>query len=723
MPKYLNILIKTGIMLTIIPFIIITYNALLNTDVGFFLSNFSKRPTYIFWFVTILIFLFVIVIWKLINKWDDKKKRILKYIMISILLIIQFILILDIYPIFNADSYIVLDQGEAIANGIDKIVDYESTFYWEIYSNNNFFLLIIILFYKFLNLIHLSSYSNFIIILNALLIDMAVYFTYKVAKKLKGNDFALKVLVLCIINPFNYFFIFWPYTNTFSWPFVILIIYLTLLLKECKTVNLKFVIYSIIFGIVALIGYMLRPTMIISLIAIFITYIIYIILNKKKVKKYFSKNWKKLIATAILVLATLGFGYKITSDSIKTFYPDNSKNFPIAHWLMIGSSEDGLLDNGQMNKYTYSFDTKQKMIDGDIKKIKEQIFSYGLAGSFRHFAIKMSNNFADDYDYQTINLKKHSKFFKYIYGEKTDFVNIYSNAFRNFLYLLVLISLFSQLKAKKIDYRILFTITLFGVILFYSIWEVKNVYHLPYVSIMILLAASSLELATNKISNLTFKQKKKCRNIGLIAVLFTIITFASFYQSYTKPLNVYHDYQIKADINQYINWQQNLASNGYTLKQEFYAKGKFNNISLLIFKIYDNDTIYDIKLYDGKKVIAKKSLTSKDIQLNSNKGYINFSFKTQNPDKKHKYFITISSREKSYDSINWGYILTRLNGKYSGDLFIDNQLMGSDLAMVVSYEYYGAYVSKTQYIALMIFVIFLELLIIKNLFYQKKSKN
>ena len=68
MGKYLNAFIKTGVMLTIIPFIVIVYNALMNTNTGFFLNNITTHPEYIFWFVTLLIFLFVVVIFKFINK-------------------------------------------------------------------------------------------------------------------------------------------------------------------------------------------------------------------------------------------------------------------------------------------------------------------------------------------------------------------------------------------------------------------------------------------------------------------------------------------------------------------------------------------------------------------------------------------------------------------------------------------------------------------------------
>ncbi len=708
MGKYLNIFIKTGIMLTIIPFIVIVYNALMNTDTGFFLNNITTHPEYIFWFVTILIFLLVVVIFKFINKWNNKKKRILKYALIGTLLLIQTILILDIHPIFVTDSYRVIDQGMAIADGLDKIVDYNSTFYFQIYSNNNLFLLIVIMLSKIFN------FSNYLVLFNTIFIDLAVFLTYKVAQKLKDDNFALKVLVLSVINPLNYFFIFWPYTNTFSWPFIIGIIYLALLIKDLRKIDLKFIIYSVLFGLTALIGYMLRPIMIIPLTAIFITFILYLIVHKKKIKNYFSLNWKKLTAVVLLVFVIVGFSYKGITHTIKEFYPDDSKNFPIVHWLMVGMSENGTIDESY-NDYTSSFDTKEEKVKGNIKKINELIEGYGPEGLIHHFISKLPVNYSGYYYYQINKIERPSKFFQYLYGEKSDFINIYSNAFRNFLFILVLMSLFSQLKIRKLDYRILFTITLFGMILFYLLWEVKNTYHLPFISIMIILAAFALDPLSQKISNLNNKQKKKCYHVGLLCILFTIMSFVSLYQGFTRPSQMFNDYQLKFDYDQYIIYKQNVASNNDILKQEFYAYGKFNSVSLMAYKIKDNDTIYDIKIYDGKNVIASKELTAKDISNDR----LKISFDLQNPNGKHKYLITISSKDKE-DSISFGYAFTRSGNIYPGNLYINNKKLNSDLAIIVSQEYYGAFISKTLYILLMIFVLLIEIAIIKNLFYKKK---
>ncbi len=706
MAKHLNTFIKTSIVFTIIPFIIITYNALMNTDVGFFLNNITLHPEYIFWFLTILIFLFTIVIFKFISKWDNKKKRILKYILVCIILIIQAVLLLDIHPIFLTDSYMVIDQGQAIALGIDKIVDYNSTFYWEIYSNNNLFLLIVIILTKLFN------FSNYLVLINTILIDLSIFFTYKVAKKLKGNDFALKVLVLCIMNPLNYFYIFWPYTNTFSWPFTIGIIYLALLIKDCKKVDLKFAIYSILFGLTALIGYMLRPTMVIPLTAIFVTFIIYACFHKTKIKNYFKENWKKLSVVMLLVFVLTGFSYKGITSAIKEFYPDSSKNFPISHWLMVGMSENGTIDEAY-NNYTYSFKTKAEKVKGNINQIKSFISDYGPSGLVHHFISKLPINYSSYYFYQIDKIEKPSKFYKYLYGDKSDFINIYSSAFRNFIFLLVLISLISQLKIKKPDYRILFTITLFGMILFYLLWEVKNTYHLPFVSIMIILAASALNPISTKITNLN--NGKQLYNISLFCMLFTVISFISLYQGFTKPSKLYNDYQLKAENEPFLIYEKNIAADNITLKQEFYAYGKFNTISLTADKINNKDTIYDIKIYDGKKIIDSKEITSKNIKNDK----ITIDFKLQNPTKKHKYLIVISSKDKK-DSIMWGYAFTRAGDIYPGNLYLNDKKINSDLGIVVSYEYYGGFVSKTQYILLMIFILLIEILIIKNLFYNKK---
>ncbi len=548
------------------------------------------------------------------------------------------------------------------------------------------------------------------------MIDLAIYFIYKTAMKLKGKDFALITLLLCVMCPFNYIFIFWVYTNTFSWVFIIASIYLVLLMKERRSIDTKFIIYAIIFGLISLIGFLIRATMIIPITAIFITFIIYLILHKKSIILFVKKNYIKLIVLAILILISLGTSYKIINTQINKYYPDSSNNFPVTHWIMMGMDGTGAY-NRKYSDYTYSFKTKEDKIKANITKIQEMVNGYGFTGLINHFIKKIPATFTGNYYFELEKIQKPSKLFPYLVDDKKDGIIIYLEAFRIVLYSLVLISLFSQLMSKKVDYRILFTITLFGVILFYTIWESKPTYSLPFISIMIILATSSLKNISSKIEKFTIKHKEFGKTLGLISIIMTIIIFLSLCQGITGKDKIYNKYQLKADFDRVVYKINDVAKDDKIIKQEFYAYGKFNKIGVKANAINKKDIKYKIKLYTKNRIIKTFEVSAKDINPYTNLIYL--SLKEQNINKKQKYFITIES-DNNKDSIVWGYGLSHTNSQYEGDSYINNKEYKGDLGIVVSYEYYGSFVSKTQYILLMIFTLLIEILIIKNLFNIKK---
>ena len=380
---------------------------------------------------------------------------------------------------------------------------------------------------------------------------------------------------------------------------------------------------------------------------------------------------------------------------------------------MIGIKGNGILDEN-LNYFTYGFDSKEEKVRANVDEIKKTIKEYGISGLVNHFIVKIPASFSENYSFRITNLQKESKLYQFINGEKSDFVNIYCYAFRMFLYLLVLACLIDQLRFKKIDYRIFFTISILGLIFFYAIWESKTDYSLPFISFMIILGAYILDKISNK--KLDVQKKKLGKNVALVFVLFTIISFAFLYQGYVTKISTYHVYQVNNIYPQYNIYLDDLSINKKIIKQEFYANGKFNNISLAAIKYNDSSAKYDVRVYTKNKQVKSFIITSKDI---SNDGLVNLKLNEQNPVKKQKYWIVISSMDDDSDSIGWGYRLSRGNSQYDGDLLVNNKKVKSDLSMKVYYEYSGTYLSKLQYILLMLFTLLIEGIIIKNLFHNK----
>ena len=720
MSKLINIFEKSIIWMTLTFFLVIGYNAILYNDISTYLNSVTSHSEYVYWLVSFVLLLLIIVIFKIIDKLTNRKRKILKYALISFLVIIQFIMLIDVSTVSMTDPYIVNDQARALAFGLEETLDYTSTTYFEAYSNNNFCVLLVILLTKFFSIFNLVNNTEYLVLFNIILIDLSIILVYKVAKILKGNAFALKSLVLSVLNPLNYLLIHWTYTNTYSLPFTIGCIYIVFLLKQNNKINSKFVFLVIIFGITSLIGYLIRPTIIIPVIAIFIISIIYIIQNYSKIKVLFIKNYKKIFITIILTALISLTCYKLINTNINKFATNNNIQFPIEHWIMMGLHGNGSVTDKD-NNFTLRYNTTKEKKEANREEIRKTITDYGFSGLINHFIIKLPVTWSDgisSYSYRLGYINESSHLYQYIFGEKKDFIVTYSQAFRIVTIFLVVLNLVKQLntsKLKKVDYNFLFTLILFGAILFYLIWESKNVYSFPFVQFMLLLSISQLDNISKYISTKIYK--KQIKHIGFLLIILTIFSFISLEKSFTNKVSEWHDYQININMN-FEKWIDNVSENNKVIKQEFYATKDFNRISLYAIKLKDNNTKYKIKItYDNKK-IASFEVEYEDIKDEK----ILLNLENQEVIGKKKYSIEITpTKAGNKDSIMWGYRFSKATDQYEGTLKIDNKKISNDLLISVYNQYNSAYISKKKYYFLLLMVIIIEFIITKYL--SKNVKN
>jgi hypothetical protein len=444
---------------------------------------------------------------------------------------------------------------------------------------------------------------------------------------------------------------------------------------------------------------------------------IYVIDNYKYVKGFIRKYFKRVCILVILFLFFTISCYKIINLNINKFATDSENCFPITHWIMMGLHGNGGVTS-EDNNFTLSYETKEEKKAANIKEIKETLKEYGVSGLVNHLIIKLPVTWSDGvsgYTFRAGYLNKTSKLHQFLYGDKNDFVIIYCQAFRILMIFLVILNLINQYKTKKMDYRFLFTLTLFGAILFYLIWEAKNVYSLPFIPFMIILASDSLNLINRTIMKRKNKESSFIKKIGVLCIILTIISFISLEQSFTSKISVWYDYRIKVqlDLEQFVS---DVSLNNNIIKQEFYVSRNFNYISLTGKKITDNDTDYDIKIYNNSKEIASFTVSCKDIVDGKIKLPIGYQF----VNKKTKYLIVISPSVKGKDdSIAWGYRLSKATDQYQGKLVVYDKEIASDLALSVYDEYNGAYLSKVEYYFVLLIIILFEFFAIR--FFSKEN--
>lgn len=172
----------------------------------------------------------------------------------------------DSFKVIDMASNMVYNTKGMLDNTIDEPV-YGG--YFARYSNNHG---ITLFFYYFFSMLRFFGCEQFILaarILNVILLDLGIFLTYLSARKMWGSRKADIVLLLMALSPTTYVWLFWSYTNTFSIPFVMGILLLYLYGKDSKE-NKKVALHGMCMAVVGVIGYFIRPTTIIPIIAVII---------------------------------------------------------------------------------------------------------------------------------------------------------------------------------------------------------------------------------------------------------------------------------------------------------------------------------------------------------------------------------------------------------------------------------------------------------------------
>ncbi|MBR1416906.1 MAG: glycosyltransferase family 39 protein, partial [Bacilli bacterium] len=606
------------------------------------------------------------------------------------------------------DPFFVNDQAASIVDGIDEVVDNDYSNYFTRYSNNNFVLLLTINVLRIAKLFGISNYAKFLVLFNAIMVDISILLTYLIVKREKNDKIATLALAISVLNPLNYFMIFWTYTVTYSLPFIMLIIYLWLLLKDSLSSKKKTVIVSLLFGIFGVLGYYMRPVIIIPFIAFLIIFLIE--LSKKKI------GFKKCILPVSLIIVSGISTSFVLKVSFNKYISNQENTFPITHWIMMGLHGNGTLSS-EDNAFTASFKTKDEMKKANIEEIKKTLSEYGISGLINHIIVKLPITWDDGTSNYTLRMRQEKNIgylYQFVISDRNDFIMVYCQAFRIFTILMILFFLIKLYKKKEFDNINLYVLTFFGAILFYLLWEAKSSYSIPFVPIMLILGTYGVELFDKKIEKSSISKK----NIFIIVVSITLILSISEYKSFTKDKIVTKDHCVYVANTSGRKYIDNVISDDNVIEQEFYSKNGFNRIALFAKKINNTNTRYKISLLLDDNIVYKTSITSN--KVNEGNDFITLSLPDDlNIENNKKYIIRIekNSDDKSKeDSIKWGYIQSKTMDNYKGVLKLNGKSQKNDLYMrVYKYSDSSVYFSSISYLVITLLFVGLEYLIYRKI--------
>ncbi len=260
---------------------------------------------------------------KLKNKWQKHYWIILLVIFICLFLLQLFIL-KHIYFYTSWDVKVVLSSADYyLENGALGVWEYTSMY------PNNLLLIMLIALIKTVPIIGKSHL--FLLAVNALLVNLAGLFAILTVKNLAGKRWSLISLILVvpllILSPW----IIIPYTDTFAVMLPILILYIYSGKKRWC--------HWLIIGILGSVGYHIKPTVIITLMAII--FIELISLTRKKLQA----NWHAIVLAIVAALSGIVLGLGINSGAsmaLGFIQDENYRPFTFTHYLAMGQFDERL---------------------------------------------------------------------------------------------------------------------------------------------------------------------------------------------------------------------------------------------------------------------------------------------------------------------------------------------------------------------------------------------
>ena len=427
--------------------------------------------------ILIMIIPLIFIIKKQINISDEKYKKIL-----IILSIITFIL--QIFLIYN--TYFYTDWDVKTLREIVMNNNVVKNYYLTKYPNNLLYVSIL-MFYKIIPIIGKHYFP--LLIFNAFIVNVSGVLAALTIKRFTNNFLSLKgyfiLMIITILSPWINI----PYSDTFAVAIPISIIYIYT--KETK----KKIDYILI-GFLSILGYYIKPTVLIVFIGIVIIYLLDLLKNK---------DFR--IKTTKYVLLGLVVAYLFCNISIKLtgFKPvETTKPFNMIHYLAMGQNNEtygmfNLKDVEDSNLYG----NRQ-----DIDKIINRIKKRKILGQFKFIEIKTLLNYNDG----TFSWGGEGEnFYEKVLAKKTKISNLLINYFYkdykyNYIFEIIvqafwlqvlLLMFFVELKNTEENNTIIY-LSIIGITLFLTLFECRARYLYCYSPIFVTAAMIGINNLRNR---------------------------------------------------------------------------------------------------------------------------------------------------------------------------------------------------------------------------------
>lgn len=435
----------------------------------------------------------------LYGKISDKCHKLSQILFLGILGMQVFFLVMVSCPMSIGDPSRVQSEALAMLKLNQGQMD-EQNQYFQSYPNNHFIVILFYYFYKILGSMGITEIWIPSIILNVFCIDIGIYFTYAAVKKIKSVTAANMVLFFFLICPNTYLWLTSVYTNTISFPFIMGILFLGL---DMESVKLPGILKYVLLGILMVVGYFIRPTTIIPIIALVLYHGVCFFQRRGEggiqgdsVK---IKRIKEVSVRFLLLFFVCGLTWFSCKKLIYRHVDANkfTENFPIEHWIMMGMNQE---TGGGFSREDRIFTSSLSGIEGKRQgardRLKQRIQHMGISGVAQLFMEKLTRVWAmgDDEGIPCSRYAyRYPPLYRYFIGQYNTWFVFYMQALRIVMFLLIGIGLVKQLCYRQATPLFLYALTLLGAICFFLIWEAGKRYNICFNGICLLLMVDGVE--------------------------------------------------------------------------------------------------------------------------------------------------------------------------------------------------------------------------------------
>ena len=549
-------------------------------------------------------------LYKITDKIPADKIRLFSVIAFLLMFSGQLVYVFTAQTGIRYDALKVYDEAVSLFSG-NGIGENDLNGYFSIYSNNYAITILTHFTLKFLIKLHIvyADLSNGILalqVINIIYTDLAILgFVYLIGNKL-GKKEAFFYIFFAMINPMTYVWLPFYYTNTVSmafgiWGIILLFKGISLAGKDTALC----VICSVLSGIIFALGFKLRATVFIALIAAFI--VICLSGSYKDLKVIKGKTITLLIL--IISMAASLICFKAVEKRYLAFDP-NDTAFPAVHWVMMGLNPTGSFTPAD-EAYTMGFEGREAKKEGDMRLLKERAKELGPGGIAKLYMDKLSETFADGaggYHSELSLSRDYGILWKYVYGTHRDYILLLTQLFylaSLFMSLYIVVNFIKKEISPEAFVIMLFVL---GSFFFQMIWEAGTIYSIgiyPYVFALCVLGLNAKKEG----------EARKEENADIGKTRFTygnklgfFISAAAFIALIAVHLR-YPRESVIVSVDQFL-FQSNdpiALSDGMEIKQSFVSDKDFSIISLKArnFEGQFNDSVYEVSLKDGNGDLIK----------------------------------------------------------------------------------------------------------------------